>query len=57
MPSMKCYGEKYPDLQGAFGTDYVATGGSSTNYKLLQHWNNYGKGENRTFSCPESLNT
>jgi hypothetical protein len=49
---LKCYGERYPDLQNAFGTDWDARGGNSTLYKLNNHWNSHGKGENRDFSCP-----
>ena len=49
---LKCYGERYTDLQNAFGTDYAATGTGSTIYKLSQHWANHGKGEDRDYSCP-----
>ena len=49
---LKCYGERYPDLQNAFGTDYTARSTNGTIYKLGQHWANHGKGENRDFSCP-----
>jgi len=49
---LKCYGERYTDLQNAFGTDYEARSTASTLYKLGQHWSAHGKGENRDYSCP-----
>ncbi|CAY39738.1 hypothetical protein OTV1_150 [Ostreococcus tauri virus 1] len=49
---LQCYVERYPDLQTAFGTDYAARGTDKTLYKAGVHWDTYGKGEDRDYSCP-----
>ena len=54
---LKCYVQRYANLQRAFKTNYDTPGTSSTLYKAGAHWLKNGKAENRDFSCSDGTQT